>query len=127
MPVSQPRAIILFAHGARDARWSSTLFDLGELVRSHAPDAVVKVAFLEFQSPTLASALAEAVQHGCMTIDVVPVFWASGGHVAGDVLPMLDDLRGRYPQLQLRLLPVLSELPGLLDFVARAVAGSGSD
>jgi sirohydrochlorin cobaltochelatase len=98
------------------------LFDLGERIRPLVPDAVVKVAFLEFQSPTLASALAEVVRQGCTRIDVVPVFWASGGHVAGDVLPLLDDLRGRHPHLRLRLLPVLSELPGLLDFVASSVA-----
>lgn len=125
MSALRSRAIILFAHGARDARWSSTLFDLGERIGPLAPDAVVKVAFLEFQSPTLASALAEAVEQGCSRIDVVPVFWASGGHVAGDVLRLLDEFRGKHPPLDLRLLPVLSELPGLLDFVARAVVPLG--
>jgi sirohydrochlorin cobaltochelatase len=115
------RAIVLFAHGARDARWSDTLWDLSRRVQSRAPDAFVAVAFLEFQPPTLESILSEAIERGCVDIDILPVFWASGGHVATDLPPLLADLRRRYPEVELRLLPVLSELPGLLDFVAGAV------
>ena len=117
----QTRAIILFAHGARDARWSQTLSDLRRLVQSRAPNAFVAVAYLEFQPPTLDSVLADAIKGGCRDIDVVPVFWASGGHVANDLPPLLADLRRKHPEITLTLLPVLSELPGLLDFVADAV------
>ena len=120
------RAIILFAHGARDARWSETLSDLRRLVQSRAPDAFVAVAFLEFQPPTLESILDEAIERGCVDIDVVPVFWASGGHVATDLPPLLADFRRKHPEIRLRPLPVLSELPGLLDFVADAVTASRS-
>jgi len=122
MALHRTRAIILFAHGARDARWSKTLSDLKILVQSRTPEAVVNLAFLEFQPPTLASALAEAVNAGALDIDVVPVFWASGGHVAEDLPPMLNDFRRAHPNVQLALLPVLSELPGLLDLVADSVA-----
>jgi sirohydrochlorin cobaltochelatase len=121
------RAIILFAHGARDVRWSGTLSDLSRRVQSRAPDAFVAVAFLEFQPPTLESILGEAIERGCVDIDVLPVFWASGGHVANDLPPLLADLRRKHPGIELRLLPVLSELPGLLDFVADAVTAQRSN
>jgi sirohydrochlorin cobaltochelatase len=127
VPPSQTRAIILFAHGARDARWSDTLSDLSRRVQLRAPEAFVGVAFLEFQPPTLDSVLSKAVERGCCNIDVVPVFWASGGHVANDLPSMLADFRRQHPKIELRLLPVLSELPGLLDFVADAVVGPRSD
>jgi sirohydrochlorin cobaltochelatase len=116
------RAIILFAHGARDARWSLTLRELEARVRARAPEAHVDVAFLEFQSPTLNSSIDAALAAGARTIDVMPVFWASGGHIANDLPPLLDQLRARHPTLNLRVLPVLSELPGMLDFIADAVA-----
>jgi sirohydrochlorin cobaltochelatase len=122
MALRRTRAIILFAHGARDARWSSTLSDLKILVQSRVPEALVNLAFLEFQLPTLASSLAEAVNAGAHVIDVVPVFWASGGHVAEDLPALLDDFHRAHPNVSLTLLPVLSELPGLLDFVADCVA-----
>lgn len=124
MTAPPKRAIILFAHGARDARWSKTLGDLQERVRSRLPDARVSIAFLEFQAPALDIALAEAVAQGCLHIDIVPVFWASGGHVANDLPPLLDRIRTQHPQVQLALLPVLSELPGLLDFVAEVIASN---
>jgi len=121
------RAIILFAHGARDARWSDTLWDLSRRVQSRAAEAFVAVAFLEFQPPTLESILGEAIARGCVDIDVLPVFWASGGHVANDLPPLLADFRRKHPEIRLRLLPVLSELPGLLDLVADAVAAPRSN
>jgi sirohydrochlorin cobaltochelatase len=116
------RAVILFAHGAPDARWSVTLGELQARVQARLPDAHVGLAFLEFQPPTLAAAVAKAVAAGARAIDVAPVFWASGGHMASDLPPLLAELRARYPSLELRGLPVLSELPGMLDFIADAVA-----
>jgi sirohydrochlorin cobaltochelatase len=115
------RAVILFAHGAADARWSVTLGELQARMQARLPGAHVGLAFLEFQRPTLAAAVASAVAAGARAIDVAPVFWASGGHIASDLPPMLADLRARHPSLELRVLPVLSELPGMLDFIADAV------
>jgi len=81
--MSDPKsALILFAHGARDARWSQTLDALAQAIRRLLPDTVVAPAFLEFQPPSLTAALHSAVAVGCTKVDVLPVFWASGGHVA---------------------------------------------
>lgn len=116
------KAVILFAHGARDARWSVTLGALAQRVRARLPDAFVAQAFLELQPPTLEAAIADAVNAGCTRIDIAPVFWAGGGHVIDDVPPLLAALRARYPAVEMTLLPVLSELPGMLDFIADSVA-----
>lgn len=85
------------------------------------PATLVLTAFLEFQPPTLEEALGKAAAAGCKRVDIVPVFWASGGHVANDLPPLLARMRKANPDVQLNLLPVLSELPGLLDFVAEAI------
>lgn len=120
------RAVILFAHGARDARWSQTLGELQERVQARLPAAHVGIAFLEFQSPALPAAIGRALDAGARSIDLLPVFWASGGHMASDVPRLLAELRVRHPALEVRVLPVLSELPGMLDFIADAVArGTG--
>lgn len=116
------QAVILFAHGARDALWSLTLGDLARRITARRSDALVLQAFLEFQPPTLEESMAVAMNAGCRRIDIAPVFWANGGHMVGDVPPLLAELRARHPTLELQLLPVLSELPGLLDFIADAIA-----
>lgn len=122
MVTAPKQAIILFAHGARAAHWSKTLMALQARVLTRCPEASVSIAFLEFQEPTLEVALAAAVSQGCIRIEIVPVFWASGGHVVNDLPPLLERMRSRHPQIEMSLLPVLSELPGLLDFVADVVA-----
>lgn len=121
--MSDPKsALILFAHGARDARWSQTLEVLAQAIRQHLPHTVVASAFLEFQPPSLSAALNSAVAAGCTKVDVLPVFWASGGHVASDLPPLLDTFRRTHPQITVALLPVLSELPGMIDFIAKTAA-----
>lgn len=119
---TSPQALILFAHGARDARWSTTLGALAERLRGRLPGSHVGQAFLEFQSPTLHDALAQALATGAKRIDIAPIFWASGGHVANDVPPLLEAFRRDHPTVNLRMLPVLSELPGMLDFIAESLA-----
>lgn len=115
------KAVILFAHGARDATWSLTLGELARRVQARAPSLFVAQAFLEFQPPPLEDAIDAAVRAGCTRIDIAPVFWASGGHIANDVPALLARLRHAHPQLHLTLLPVLSEIPRMLDFIAGAI------
>lgn len=122
MKSTSHHCVILFAHGARDERWSQTLISLRELVAHKLPSAQVALAFLEFQSPSLPEVLEHAVRTGCTRIDLVPVFWASGGHVANDLPPLLARFRVANPLVEIQQLPVLSEIPGLLDFIAEFVS-----
>jgi sirohydrochlorin cobaltochelatase len=115
-------ALVLFAHGARDPSWSASLHALAAAIRTRAGGASVRVAFLELQSPTLTEALEAAASEGALRIHVVPVFWASAGHVENDLPPILASFRARFPQVAVRSLPVLSELPGMMDFIASTVA-----
>lgn len=113
-------AIVLFAHGARDARWSQSLLALAEALRRHT-QADVRVAFLELQPPDLPEALEQAAAAGAESIRLAPVFWAGAGHIESDLPALLEAFRRRQPQVSVQVLPVLSELPGMLDFIARAL------
>jgi sirohydrochlorin cobaltochelatase len=115
-------ALVLFAHGARDPRWSASLHALAAAIRTRAGGASVRVAFLELQSPTLTEALEAAASEGALRIHVVPVFWAGAGHVENDLPPILASFRACFPQVAVRSLPVLSELPGMMDFIAGTIA-----
>lgn len=118
MPDRPDHALILFAHGARDPRWGDTLRALQQAVRARRPRSRVDLAFLELQLPSLAAALASAAAAGCTRIDIAPVFWASGGHIFNDLPPIVDDFRRMFPHVEVAVLPVLSELPGVTDFIA---------
>jgi sirohydrochlorin cobaltochelatase len=119
-------ALILFAHGARDARWSASLQALARAIQAQISQASVRTAFLELQSPTLPEALEAAAAEGAQRIDIVPVFWAGAGHIDHSLPPIIAAFGARHPQVAVRALPVLSELPGMLEFIASTVAQSVS-
>ena len=120
------RGLILFAHGARNPAWGAPLDELARLVAQRDPALPVRVAFLEFQPPTLADAI-DALVPQCDAIDILPVFWAAAGHVSHDLPVQLAAARTRHPALAVRVLPPLSELPGLLAFVADAAVAAARD
>ena len=78
-------ALVLFAHGARDPRWSAPFERLQQLTQAQMPGAVVHLAYLELMNPRLPETVAQLADAGCTEITVVPVFLGQGGHVLRDL------------------------------------------
>jgi sirohydrochlorin cobaltochelatase len=113
-------AVVLFAHGARDPAWARPLEVLQQQVMRRAPGVEVRIAFLELLQPALPLVLDElAASH--RQVDLLPVFWAATGHVSRELPLLLATARQQHPTLAVRVLPPLSELPGLLESVADTV------
>jgi len=122
------QAVILLAHGARDASWATPFEAVADRVRERAPEALVRLAFLELMAPTLEQAAAELVARGCTRIAVVPAFLGMGGHVRRDVPAQLDRLRQAHPGVAWTLHPALGETPHVIAALADAtvdLAGLG--
>lgn len=119
------RAFILFAHGARDPEWARPLQRLADAVRAAEPQTQVVNAFLEFMEPTLPDAATRAVEAGATTLVVVPVFLAQGGHVRRDVPRMLEEVRAKYPGLQIELRDAIGEAQAVLDAMAQVIVSTG--
>lgn len=65
--------IVLFGHGARDARWAEPFERLAARLRAaRGADAPVSLAFLELMTPSLDTAIATQIAAGCSRITVVP-------------------------------------------------------
>jgi sirohydrochlorin cobaltochelatase len=123
-PASGPqiaRALVLFAHGARDPAWAAPLYALVQQVQQQAPRLQVRTAFLERLAPTLPAVLHElTAADDRVEISVLPVFWAEAGHVRNELPALIAAVPAAR---QVRVLPVLSELPGLLAAIAQAALG----
>ena len=117
------RGLILFGHGARDPSWRAPLDALAAAAASLDPQCVVAVAFLEMQAPTLLEAIDALAGRGVFDITIAPIFWARGGHVDHDLPPLLAAATARHAQLQLQVLPVVSALPGMIEFIAARITG----
>jgi sirohydrochlorin cobaltochelatase len=118
------QGLILFAHGARDPRWALPFEDMARRVREQRPDLVVRLAYLEFMPPDLATAAAELVAEGCGQVDLLPVFLGSGGHVRKDLPRLLDELRERHAGTRFDLHGAIGEMPAVLQAMADAAVAA---
>ncbi len=124
--------MILFGHGARDARWKEPFTRLAAKLAAARPDAgpnsgPVGLAFLELMSPDLPAAIAEQADAGCETITVVPVFFGQGGHVRRDLPEIVARCQAAHPGVQLRCAGAVGEDDAVLDAVVQYCLGVADD
>ena len=96
-------AIILFAHGARDARWAEPFLRVAERVRAAAPDLALEVAYLEHLEPNLAEAARRLTHRGAKAIRVVPLFIGRGGHLRVEVPRLVAEVVAALPGVAIDL------------------------
>jgi len=90
-------AIVLLAHGARDARWGEPFLSVLEQVRADAPDLAVELAYLEHLAPSLQEAVRRLADRGAASIRVVPLFFGRGGHLRQDVPRLVATIAAEHP------------------------------
>ena len=109
------RAIILFAHGAREPDWAQPFESIRERLR--AAGLTVELAFLEIMSPSLEEAAARLAKKGARTVTIVPLFLAQGGHLKRDLPAMVDDIRKNHPNTDFRVTPALGDDPEMVEAI----------
>ncbi|MEO8741296.1 MAG: CbiX/SirB N-terminal domain-containing protein [Casimicrobiaceae bacterium] len=116
--------LVLFAHGARDPRWSEPFERLRRKVESARPGITVRLAYLELMTPDLTSAVAELVGAGCASMRIVPVFLGQGGHVRQDLPALVQSVSAMHPEIAIDLVQAVGENDAVLDGIAAVcVAG----
>jgi sirohydrochlorin cobaltochelatase len=113
------RALVLFAHGARDPEWAQPFEKIAQLIRERNPGMPVVVAFLEIMQPALDAAVATLVAQGRERITLVPLFLARGGHVKDDLPQLVRAVEARYPGVQIRTTAAIGEVDSILGNIAQ--------
>ena len=106
-------AIILFAHGSRDALWRRPIEAVADEVKQLSPDTQVACAYLELTQPDLPSTVAALVQTGVDAIRIVPMFLGVGRHAREDLPLLLQDLIIQHPGVTFDLRNAIGEEPEL--------------
>ena len=119
--MASPTALILFAHGARDARWALPFEAVASAVRQHRPDLAVSLAYLEFMSPSLIDAAETAVAQGARRVQVVPLFLGAGGHVRKDLPVLMETLAARHPAVTFCLEAAIGEREEVIAAMAKSI------
>jgi sirohydrochlorin cobaltochelatase len=114
------RGLILFAHGARDARWAAPFEAVAQHIQRLRPELQLRLAFLEFMAPDLQQAGVALCACGCTHVEVLPLFLGTGGHLRKDLPPMVEGLRGQYPQVQWTLHAAIGEHEAVVQAMASA-------
>jgi sirohydrochlorin ferrochelatase len=108
------RALIVIAHGSRAAAANDEFRGVvGQLDRTRLGYAHIEVAFLEAAAPALSGVVECLVAGGAQAIDVYPLFFNRGRHVAEDLPNLVASISNQHPQLALRLLPYFGAFDGL--------------
>jgi sirohydrochlorin cobaltochelatase len=110
--------VVLFAHGARDARWAEPFARVTEKVRAGAPDTPVEIAFLEFMAPDLATAVGRLVERGVARIRVIPLFFGRGGHLRIEVPRLVAEIAASRPGLAIDLAPAAGDDEKVIEALA---------
>ena len=112
------RAVILFAHGSREASWAEPFEALASCVRASSPETPVRLAFLELMKPDLGAAAAELVASRVDAVRIVPIFLGQGGHLREDLPKLVAALREKHPGIRFECAPPAGEDDGVLDAIA---------
>lgn len=111
-------ALILFAHGSREARWAEPFEAVAQRVRDASPGLAVGLAYLERMEPDLAGAVGALAAEGVTRVTVVPLFLGQGGHLRDDLPRLVRAIADDHPQLDIELATVAGESSIVLDALA---------
>jgi sirohydrochlorin cobaltochelatase len=123
-PSTKHSALVLFAHGARDAQWSEPFRAIRQAVATRRPDLTVELAFLELMQPALGDCVAQLVRDGHTRITVAPLFLAQGGHLKKDLPRLLKDLSARHTAVKITALSPIGEVTELLNAISEWLVSS---
>jgi sirohydrochlorin ferrochelatase len=127
-PDSEKTAVLLIAHGSRQAEANEDSFYLAAELRRRGLYKTVVPAFLELAEPDIDAAAAECVAQGAEQVILLPCFLSAGVHVRRDLAEARDRLTDRFPAKHFRLADPIGRHPRLVEILeerAREV-GSGS-
>ena len=110
------RAIILFAHGAREREWALPFERLRDRLR--ASGLRVELAYLGSMSPALEEAAGVLVREGATRVTVVPLFLAQGGHLKEDLPKLVAALRAEHAGVEFKVTPALGDAPEMIEAMA---------
>ncbi len=105
------KALLIIAHGSRNAEANQEVLRLTHRIAKHVPLAAL--AFLEIAPPSIEDALTNLSAAGATQITVLPYFLAAGSHASRDIPHLINQAKSNYPQIDFKILPHLGACSGM--------------
>lgn len=106
---NSPQALILLAHGSRDAAWRTPFEAIAAQIAAQQPGLQVRCAYLQLCDPDLLQVAAGLRQAGCQRMAIAPLFLGAGTHIRQDLPDLLAAVQAQLPDCTLSLLPVFGD------------------
>ncbi len=123
-------ALVLMAHGSRNADANADLVALAEKIRALGRYHAVAASYLELAEPDIAAACRQCVRNGATHVIMLPYFLSAGVHVLRDLANLRDALRVEFPGVRFNLAEPLGRHPLMIEVVLdradAAQAGGGA-
>jgi sirohydrochlorin ferrochelatase len=113
-------ALLLIAHGSRNAEANDDLFALAEDLRDVY--AIVEASFLELAEPTIETAVNRCVDLGAERVVLLPYFLSAGVHVRRDLQEKRDRLTRDHGGVEFVLAEPLGRHPLMREIVLQRAA-----
>jgi sirohydrochlorin ferrochelatase len=110
-------ALLLIAHGSRNADANADLHQLAEAMRKRAEYPIVEAAFLELAEPNIPQGGRRCVERGAQRVVLVPYFLSAGVHVREDLQRFRADLATQFPDVQFILSEPLGPHAALMEVI----------
>ncbi len=112
------KGIVLFGHGARNPEWAEPFHRIRAAMFVRDPDAMVELGFLEAMQPTLDQAIDALVARGARRIDIVPIFIATGAHIAKDLPQLAAAAMDRHPHVEVTIAAPVGQAVTVIEAMA---------
>jgi sirohydrochlorin cobaltochelatase len=117
------KRLILIAHGSKDPAWLVSFETLRDILKRDLGENNVRLAYMQFVSPTIEETVEEAFSEGIFNLSFLPLFMSSGGHVKKDIPLKIKSLKDRWPELNIELFPPLGEDPKFIELMREIAKG----
>ena len=110
-------ALLLIAHGSRQAEANADLHALTEQIRALGQYAIVEASFLELAAPAIDVAGRRCVEKGAQRVILLPYFLSAGIHVQRDLQAHCESLAAEFADVTFVLAEPLGRHPLLCEVV----------
>jgi len=114
---SERRAVVLIAHGSRNAAANADAFYFAELLRESEIADRVEAAFLELAEPNIATAVDRCLETEPTVVVLLPFFLSAGVHVRNDLAGMCREFGNAHPKVRF----ILADPMGRHDLLKRVL------
>lgn len=114
-------AVLLIAHGSRQASANEDLVQLAERLSDGYSYSIVEPCYLELAEPDIPTGGRRCVARGATRVLMVPYFLSAGVHLGRDLTAARDELAREYPEVDFRLGVALGPHPLLDELVASRI------